>query len=69
MYNTCICFGLVTVVIILRVEGCLECCKLFCVMCIVLYCIVLYWGYAVGQLVEALHYKPEVREFDSLWYH
>jgi len=29
--------------VILRAEGCLECCMLFCVMyCIVLYCTVLY---------------------------
>ena len=26
-------------------------------------------GYAVGQLVEALRYKPEVRRFDSRWGH
>jgi hypothetical protein len=26
-------------------------------------------GYAVAQLVEALCYKPEGREFDSRWYH
>jgi hypothetical protein len=25
------------------------------------------WGYAVGQLVEALRYKPEGRWFDSRW--
>jgi len=25
------------------------------------------WGYAVAQLVEALRYKPEGREFDSRW--
>jgi len=24
-------------------------------------------GYAVAQLVEALRYKPEGHEFDSLW--
>jgi hypothetical protein len=27
------------------------------------------WGYAVAQLVEALHYKPEGRGFDSRWSH
>jgi hypothetical protein len=26
-------------------------------------------GYAVAQLVEALHYKPEGRGFDSRWSH
>jgi hypothetical protein len=26
-------------------------------------------GYAVAQLVEALHYKPEGRGFDSRWCH
>ena len=26
-------------------------------------------GHAVAQFVEALHYKPEGREFDSRWYH
>ena len=26
-----------------------------------------YVGYAVAQLVEALHYKPEGRGFDSRW--
>ena len=26
-------------------------------------------GYAVTQLVEALHYKSEGRGFDSRWYH
>jgi hypothetical protein len=26
-------------------------------------------GYAVAQLVEALRYKPEGREFDSRWFH
>jgi hypothetical protein len=25
------------------------------------------WGHAVAQLVEALRYKPEGREFDSRW--
>ena len=25
------------------------------------------WGHAVAQLVETLHYKPEVRVFDSRW--
>ena len=28
-----------------------------------------YVGYAVGQLVEALCYKPEGRGFDSRWCH
>ena len=27
------------------------------------------WGYAMAQLVEALHYKLEGRGFDSLWCH
>jgi hypothetical protein len=27
------------------------------------------WGNAVAQLVEALHYKPEGRGFDSRWCH
>jgi hypothetical protein len=27
------------------------------------------WGHAVVQLVEALRYKPERREFDSRWCH
>jgi hypothetical protein len=26
-------------------------------------------GHAVAQLVEALRYKPEGREFDSRWCH
>jgi len=26
-------------------------------------------GHAVAQLVEALHYKPEGRGFDTRWYH
>ena len=26
-------------------------------------------GHAVGQLVEALRYKPKGRGFDSRWYH
>jgi hypothetical protein len=26
-------------------------------------------GYAVAQLVEALRYKPEDRDFDSPWSH
>jgi len=26
-------------------------------------------GHAVAQLVEALHYKPEGRGFDSRWCH
>jgi hypothetical protein len=26
-------------------------------------------GHAVAQLVQALRYKPEGREFDSKWYH
>jgi hypothetical protein len=26
-------------------------------------------GYALAQLVEALHYKPESRGFDSRWSH
>jgi hypothetical protein len=26
-------------------------------------------GYVVAQLVEALRYKPEGREFDSRWDH
>ena len=29
----------------------------------------LYEGHAVAQLVEAVHYKPEGRGFDSRWYH
>jgi hypothetical protein len=29
----------------------------------------LFLGYAVAQLVEALHYNPEGRGFDSLWNH
>jgi len=28
-----------------------------------------YMGHAVAQLVEALHYKPEGRGFDSQWSH
>jgi hypothetical protein len=28
-----------------------------------------YGGYAVAQLVQALRYKPEVRGFDSRWFH
>jgi hypothetical protein len=28
-----------------------------------------YRGYVVTQLVEALCYKPEVRGFDSRWFH
>jgi hypothetical protein len=27
------------------------------------------WGHAVAQMVKALRYKPEVRWFDSRWYH
>jgi hypothetical protein len=27
------------------------------------------WGHMVAQLVEALPYKPEGREFDSRFYH
>jgi hypothetical protein len=27
------------------------------------------WGQGVGQLVEALRYKPEGRGFDSRWCH
>jgi hypothetical protein len=27
------------------------------------------WGQVVAQLVEALHYKPEGRGFDSRWCH
>jgi hypothetical protein len=27
------------------------------------------WRHAVTQLVEALHYKPEGRGFDSRWFH
>ena len=27
------------------------------------------WGYAMALLVEALHYKPEGRWFDSRWCH
>jgi len=27
------------------------------------------FGHVVEQLVEALHYKPQGREFDSRWYH
>ena len=30
---------------------------------------ILYEWHAVAQLVEALHYKPEVRGFDSRWRH
>jgi hypothetical protein len=29
----------------------------------------LHWGQAVAQLVAAMYYKPEVREFDSRWCH
>ena len=28
-----------------------------------------WWGHAVAQLVEALHYKSEGRGFDSRWCH
>ena len=27
------------------------------------------WGHTVAQLVQALRYKPEGREFDSRWCH
>jgi hypothetical protein len=27
------------------------------------------WGHAVVQLIEALRYKPEGREFDFRWRH
>ena len=30
---------------------------------------ILYEWHAVAQLVEALHYKPEVRGFDFRWRH
>ena len=31
--------------------------------------VVILMGHTVAQLVEALRYKPEGREFDSPWYH
>ena len=31
--------------------------------------IYIYSGHVVAQLVEALRYKPEGREFDSRWCH
>jgi len=31
--------------------------------------ILLMWGHAVAQLLEALCYKPEGRGFDSRWRH
>jgi len=49
-------------------------CVCVCV-CVYIYtyiyiCIYIYiWGHAVAQLVEALHYKPEGRGFDSRWCH
>jgi len=33
------------------------------------FCAILLRGHAVAQLVEALRYKPKVREFDSRWCH
>ena len=32
-------------------------------------CVYIYLGHAVAQLVEALRYMPEGREFDSRWCH
>ena len=29
----------------------------------------MYWRYEMVQLVEALHYNPEGRGFDSRWNH
>jgi len=49
-------------------------CNVFSLRCkTVIYC-VSYWtapssrGHVVAQLVEALHYKPEVHRFDSRWF-
>jgi len=31
--------------------------------------VIVAWGHAVAQLVEALRYKPEGRDFDFRWCH
>jgi hypothetical protein len=36
---------------------------------VVVVVVVVVVGHAVAQLVEALHYKPEGRGFDSRWCH
>jgi len=34
-----------------------------------MFCILIFWGQAVTQLVEALLYKPEGHRFNSRWCH
>jgi hypothetical protein len=41
-----------------------------CLYCACIYRVILIlWGHAVAQLVEALRYKPEGRGFDFRWCH
>ena len=52
----------------LRELKCLSICMLFVLQTVFFY-IYIYIGYAVVQLVEALHYKPEGHRLSSRWCH